>query len=78
MNDRVSGVVRWFNQLKGYGYIRGDDGRDVMVHRRDIEGGTFLTEGMRVTYVAVTGSGEVHAEHVHIAERAASPGDSHA
>ncbi|MBD0746714.1 cold shock domain-containing protein [Streptomyces sp. CBMA152] len=71
MNERVSGVVRWFNQLKGYGYIAGDDGRDVLVHRRDIEGATFLTEGLRVTYVAVDGAGgEVHAEHVHIVEHA--------
>ncbi|WP_053728873.1 cold shock domain-containing protein [Streptomyces sp. WM6378] len=69
MNDRVSGVVRWFNQAKGYGYIDGDDGREVLVRREAIEGATFLTEGLRVTYVAVTGSGELHAEHVHLAER---------
>ncbi len=68
MTARVEGVVRWFNQAKGYGYITGDDGTDVLVHRRAIQGGTFLTEGMRVTYVAVDGSDGVHAEHVHIVE----------
>ncbi|MEV5506777.1 cold shock domain-containing protein [Streptomyces orinoci] len=64
MSERVGGVVRWFNQAKGYGYINGDDGREVLVRRGAIEGGTFVTEGMRVTYVAVTEGEEVHAEHV--------------
>ncbi|MGW1072848.1 cold-shock protein [Streptomyces sp. NPDC002537] len=68
MGERVSGVVKWFNQARGYGYITGDDGREVLVRRQAIEGGTFLTEGLRVTYVAVNGSDEVHAEHVHIVE----------
>lgn len=68
MSDRVSGVVRWFNQAKGYGFIKGDDGCEVLVRRRAIEDGTFLTEGLRVTYVAVNGTDELHAEHVRIVE----------
>ncbi|MFI9723003.1 cold shock domain-containing protein [Streptomyces sp. NPDC052396] len=68
MSDRVGGVVRWFNQARGYGYINGDDGRDVLVRREAIEGGTFVTEGMRVTYVAVGEDDEVHAERVRIIE----------
>ncbi|MCQ4085163.1 cold shock domain-containing protein [Streptomyces sp. RB6PN25] len=68
MSERVSGVVKWFNQVKGYGYITGDDGSDVLVHRREIVGGTFLAEGMRVTYVAVGGPEDIQAREVHIVE----------
>jgi cold shock protein len=69
MADRVSGVVRWFNQARGYGYITGDDGREVRVGREALQDGTFVTEGLRVTYVAVGDSDDdVHAEHVLIVE----------
>ncbi|MDH6120454.1 cold shock domain-containing protein [Kitasatospora sp. GAS204B] len=72
MSNRVSGVVRWYNQVKGYGYIDGDDGREVLVHRAAVEDFPFLTEGLRVTYLMVTDegddSGEVHAEQVHVVQ----------
>lgn len=74
MSERVSGVVKWFNQAKGYGYITGDDGSDVLVRRHQIVGGTFLSEGMRVTYTTVEGPDGpdgpdgIEAEQVHIVE----------
>ncbi|MFD7015683.1 cold shock domain protein CspD [Streptomyces sp. NPDC059928] len=61
-------MVRWFNQVKRYGYIDGGDGGEVLVCRGAIEGATFFTAGLRVTYVAVDGSGELRSEHVHLAE----------
>ncbi|WP_063784619.1 cold-shock protein [Streptomyces rimosus] len=72
MVDRVGGVVRWYNQVRGIGYIDGDDGREVRVDRRYIEDGTFVVEGLRVTYVPVEDEHGWHAEHLHIAQR--SPG----
>ncbi|WP_097025931.1 cold-shock protein [Clostridium peptidivorans] len=32
-----TGVVKWFNNDKGYGFISGNDGRDVFVHHMQIK-----------------------------------------
>jgi cold shock protein len=75
MADRVSGVVRWYNQSRGIGYIDGDDGREVRVDQRSIEDASFIVEGLRVTYVPVEDENGWHAEHVNIARH--SSGAAH-
>ncbi|MEU2871609.1 hypothetical protein ABZ769_20720 [Streptomyces olivoreticuli] len=75
MADRVSGVVRWYNQARGLGYIDGDDGHEVKVDRQVIEDGTFIVEGLRVTYVPVEDENGWHAEHLNIVRH--SPGAAH-
>ncbi|MFF2809688.1 hypothetical protein ACFVT2_21450 [Streptomyces sp. NPDC058000] len=72
MADRVSGVVRWYNQARGVGYVDGDDGREIRVDSRVIEDGTFVVEGLRVTYIPVEDESGWHAEHLNIAKH--SPG----
>lgn len=46
------GTVKWFNTEKGYGFIAGDDGRDVFVHWSSIVSTGFrsLEEGQRVGF----------------------------
>jgi CspA family cold shock protein len=47
-----TGVVKWFNAAKGYGFITRDKGDDVFVHYREIqiEGYKTLDEGDRVQF----------------------------
>ncbi len=47
-----SGVVKWFDPVKGYGFIAGDDGKDAFVHQSNIlmRGFRILESGQRVSY----------------------------
>ena len=48
----MTGKVKWFNAEKGFGFITGDDGREVFVHFSQIvgEGYKTLDDGQTVTY----------------------------
>jgi CspA family cold shock protein len=47
-----SGVVKWFNEKKGFGFISKEDGGDIFVHYTGIAGDGFksLREGAAVEF----------------------------
>ena len=63
-----NGVVKWFNNAKGYGFIEPEGGGgDVFVHYSAIktEGYRTLNEGQSVTYEVEQGPKGYHAIEVH-------------
>ena len=48
----ANGIVKWFDDRKGYGFIEQEDGPDVFVHYSGINGNGFksLGEGDRVSF----------------------------
>lgn len=64
------GIVKWFNPVKGYGFIRPKDGSaDVFVHISAVQkaGYTTLAEGSRVDYELVPArSGKMSAENLRV------------
>jgi CspA family cold shock protein len=61
------GVVKWFNDAKGFGFISVDDeSKDVFVHHTAIQGNGHrsLTEGQRVEFEVVAGQKGPAAENV--------------
>ena len=61
-----SGVVKWFNEKKGYGFITQDNGQDIFVHYSQITGEGFrnLTAGERVAFEISQGEKGPHATNV--------------
>jgi CspA family cold shock protein len=62
------GVVKWFNNDKGYGFIKRDTGDDVFVHHTAIvnqSGYRTLNEGERVEFDVKQGPKGLQAENVH-------------
>jgi cold shock protein len=66
MSDRQIGTVKWFNDAKGFGFIARDNGEDVFVHFRAIQGTGFksLKEGQKVSFKVVQGQKGLQAEEV--------------
>lgn len=60
------GVVKWFNEAKGYGFIQQDNGPDVFVHFSAVKGEGYktLTEGDRVEFEIVQGDKGFKASNV--------------
>jgi CspA family cold shock protein len=46
----MKGTVKWYNPRKGYGFIQGEDEKEVFVHRSAIPNGTDLNDGDKVEY----------------------------
>ena len=58
MSDRELGIVKWFENSRGYGFIKRDGGGDVFVHSSAIQvnGPRTLERGQRVEFSVVEGS----------------------
>ena len=58
MSERIRGVVKWFSNEKGYGFITPENGTsDIFVHYTAIEGSGYRTldEGTQVEFEIVEG-----------------------
>jgi CspA family cold shock protein len=61
------GTVAWFNTVKGFGFIKPDDGsKDVFVHYSAITGDGYkkLNENQRVEFEVVKGAKGLQADSV--------------
>ena len=70
----ATGIVKWFNPAKGFGFIQPEQGgNDVFVHISALEGlgVNTLNEGQRVSYDLVTQKGKTAASNIKLLEKAA-------
>lgn len=68
------GVVRWFNNAKGYGFLGADGEKDVFVHYSSIQASGYRTlkEGDPVWFDVIQGDKGPQADQVKAAEGAAA------
>jgi CspA family cold shock protein len=65
----ASGTVKWFNSMKGYGFIQPQSGgKDVFVHISAVEsaGLSTLNEGQQVDYEIASDRGKEHAANLKV------------
>jgi len=70
MAERETGIVKWFNSRKGFGFIEREGADDVFVHYSTIQGDGFknLEEGQKVEFTVTEGEKGPQAENVVPAE----------
>lgn len=70
MTERIRGSVKWFNNVKGYGFIEREGGSDVFVHYSAIkmDGYRSLVEGQQVEFTVVEGEKGPQAQDVEAVE----------
>ena len=66
MAGRITGVIKWFNSAKGFGFIERSGGKDVFVHYSAISGSGYrsLEEGQKVEFTVTEGKKGPQAEDV--------------
>lgn len=70
----AEGTVKFFNEMKHFGFIAGDDGKEYFVHASGLKNGT-IKEGDKVSFNVVQGDKGPKAEEVEKLSFKAEKGD---
>ncbi len=68
MAERKQGSVKWFNSVKGFGFIKQQSGEDLFVHANSISGSNpkVLEEDDKVEFTVTRGTKGLQASDVRI------------
>ena len=60
----MEGKVKWFDRVKGFGFINGEDGEDYFVHHSQLPEGVILNEDDEVEFETVETDKGMQAQDV--------------
>lgn len=60
----MEGTVKFYNNMKNFGFITGDDGKDYFVHSSGLKPGTSLRDGDKVNFEVTQGDKGPKADQV--------------
>ena len=63
----MKGKVKFFNEMKGFGFVTGEDGKDYFIHQTGLKEGVSVKEDDEVTFDVVEGDRGPKAENVQLA-----------
>ncbi len=63
----MEGTVKFFNTMKNFGFITGEDGKDYFVHANDLNEGVSINENDKVTFDVEEGDRGPKAANVSLA-----------
>ena len=64
----MEGKVKFFNDMKGFGFIAGEDNKEYFVHQSALADGTRIKENDEVTFDVTEGDRGPKAENVKLKE----------
>lgn len=67
----MKGTVKFFNDMKGFGFISAEDGKEYFVHQTGLNEGVVLQENDNVTFDVAEGDRGPKAVNVSLAEAVA-------
>jgi CspA family cold shock protein len=62
----ATGIVKWFNATKGYGFIQPDGGGKDVISAVERAGLSSLNEGAKVSYEETENRGKTSAENLRV------------
>ncbi|MGM5484763.1 MAG: cold-shock protein [Nanobdellota archaeon] len=62
--ENMKGTVKFFNDMKGFGFIKGEDGKEYFVHQTGLQEGVSITEDDAVEFEVEEGDRGPKASNV--------------
>ena len=60
----MKGTVKFFNNMKGFGFIAGEDGKEYFVHKSALAEGAFIRENDKVSFEPAESDRGLQAQNV--------------
>lgn len=66
----MKGTVKWFNRIRGYGFIKGEDDKEYFVHKTELPEGKFLDDNDEVEFETAETDKGLQAQNIKVVKKA--------